>query len=402
MMLKAVKRNNIALAPAASCTGCAACVSACPRRCITMREDREGFLQPHIDTALCVACHKCERTCPILNPVTIPQEPVTRAYAAINRDNDIRMQSSSGGVFYALAKWTIEQGGVVFGARFDDNWEVMHDYTETLEGIKPFMRSKYVQSRIGDTFVQAKQFLAQGRWVLYSGTPCQLGGLKAYLGKDYDRLITVDLICHGVPSPAVWRKYIKEVCKNDNILGINFRDKKKGWKGFMYSITTTKGIIRYENPLDNLYFRGFLIDVYLRRSCYHCAFKTLHRCTDFTIADHWGIQHCCPEIDDDKGVSLMLVHTVKGQHLLQSLQHTFLLKEQPLPDSIKWNWTMIESVPLKKNRAEFFLIWHFLPFPKMSFFINKDDLATRIKRKSRRIVTKLTNRIKVLGKSNIQ
>lgn len=297
---------HITLAPATSCTGCAACVSACPRHCITMREDREGFLQPHIDTQSCVACHKCERICPILNPVTIPQEPATRAYAAINRDNDIRMQSSSGGVFYALAKWTIEQGGVVFGARFDDNWEVMHDYTETLEGIKPFMRSKYVQSRIGNTFVQARQFLAQGRWVLYSGTPCQLGGLKAYLGKDYDRLIMIDLICHGVPSPSVWRKYLTEVCQNDKVLDVNFRDKTNGWKGFQQVIITTT--TRRENQMDNLFFRGFLQDVYLRRSCYRCAFKTLHRCTDFTIADHWGTPQCCPDIDDDKGVSLMFVH----------------------------------------------------------------------------------------------
>ena len=221
--------NNIHLASTDTCSGCAACVSVCPTGSISMKEDREGFLQPHINTKTCIGCHKCEKTCPILNPIEIPNDFETQAYAAINKDEDVRMRSSSGGMFHALAKWTIEQGGVVFGARFNDQWEVVHDYTETIEGIEPFMRSKYVQSRIGDTFKQAKQFLEAGRWVLYSGTPCQIGGLKAYLKKEYEKLLGVDLICHGVPSPGVWRAYLKEAIKGDTLLGFNFRDKKNGW-----------------------------------------------------------------------------------------------------------------------------------------------------------------------------
>ena len=169
------KKTNIQLASRNACTGCAACASVCPTSSITMRQDNEGFLQPHIDADTCINCHKCEKTCPIVSPITIPNDFETQAYAAINKDEAVRMRSSSGGMFLALTKWTIEQGGVVFGARFNDQWEVVHDYTETLEGIEPFMRSKYVQSRIGDTFKQAKQFLEQGRWVLYSGTPCQIG-----------------------------------------------------------------------------------------------------------------------------------------------------------------------------------------------------------------------------------
>lgn len=157
-------QDRIKLAPKESCTGCVACASICPKGCIKMVEDREGFLQPKVDSKACVRCHQCEKTCPILNPLIIPSDFETKAYAAINKDEEVRMRSSSGGMFHALAKWTIEQGGVVFGARFDEKWEVMHDYTETIEGIEPFMRSKYVQSRIGDAYNKAKTFLERGRW----------------------------------------------------------------------------------------------------------------------------------------------------------------------------------------------------------------------------------------------
>ena len=173
------RHNTICLASANDCTACAACVSVCPKQCISMHEDREGFLQPKIDTKLCIQCHKCEKACPILNPITIPDDFETKAYAAINKDDEVRAQSSSGGVFFPLAQWVINQGGVVFGARWNDKWEVVHDYAEDIEGVKAFMRSKYVQSVVGDTLKQAKAFLEAGRWVLYSGTPCQIGGLKA-------------------------------------------------------------------------------------------------------------------------------------------------------------------------------------------------------------------------------
>lgn len=170
-----MKSSTIHLASITDCTACAACVSICPKRCISMYEDKEGFLQPRIDVSLCIECHKCEKVCPILNPLPILDDFETKAYAVINKDDEVRAQSSSGGVFFPLAKWVIEQGGVVFGARWNDKWEVVHDFAEDLDGVKAFMRSKYVQSVVGYTLRQAKQFLDAGRWVLYSGTPCQLG-----------------------------------------------------------------------------------------------------------------------------------------------------------------------------------------------------------------------------------
>ena len=231
------RKVKVSLASSSACLGCAACVSICPIDAIRMEEDKEGFLNPRIDSSLCFGCQKCEKTCPVLN--TIPENNgETKAYAAINKNEAVRMKSSSGGVFYSLAKWIIAHGGVVFGARFNTRWEVIHDFTETLEGIEPFMGSKYVQSFIGDTFRQAKRFLEDGRWVLFSGTPCQLGGLRSFLGKEYERLLQIDLICHGAPSPKVWKNYLKDYFEGRKIRSISFRDKENGWRNYQTVLTT--------------------------------------------------------------------------------------------------------------------------------------------------------------------
>lgn len=190
------------------CCGCAACVQRCPKRCISMKEDNEGFLYPVVDESVCIDCGLCEKVCPIINR---PEKlPVKEVLAVKNRNEAERMASSSGGVFIALAKKTIEKGGVVFGAVFDENWEVMHTYAETLDEVKPMMGSKYLQSRIGNSFRDAEKFLKEGREVLFTGTPCQVTALHNYLRKDYLNLLSVDFLCHGVPSPGVWRKYLDE------------------------------------------------------------------------------------------------------------------------------------------------------------------------------------------------
>lgn len=234
------------------CCGCHACVSVCAKHCITMQTDSEGFLYPVVDKDSCTDCGLCEKVCPVIHQ-SAPVGPQA-TYIAINRDEGIRLQSSSGGIFSLLAEKIISEGGVVFGARFDENWDVVHAWTDTIEGIAPFRSSKYVQSRIGNTYREARAFLQQGRKVLFSGTPCQIAGLKKYLRKEYDNLLTVDFICHGVPSAGVWQRYLSElreelraergVGKNTVplsmdelpvITGISFRDKTNGWKkiGFL-------------------------------------------------------------------------------------------------------------------------------------------------------------------------
>jgi coenzyme F420-reducing hydrogenase beta subunit len=239
----------ITLQRKADCCGCNACTQGCHLECISMQEDNEGFLYPKVDVEQCVDCGLCEKICPIINQ-TEARKPL-HVYAAKNRNEEIRKQSSSGGIFTLLAEKIIEDGGVVFGARFDEKWEVMHDYTETKEGLAAFRGSKYLQSRTGNTFQQAKEFLKAGRKVLFSGTPCQIAGLKLFLRKEYDNLITIDFVCHGVPSPKVWRMYFLYLTDNQKyttnykggyfahtkaITEINFRDKTYGWKKFSLTV----------------------------------------------------------------------------------------------------------------------------------------------------------------------
>lgn len=233
-----------------NCCGCSSCVQRCPKQCITMREDNEGFLYPEVEDSSCIGCGLCEIVCPMINPFE-KCEP-QKFLAAINNDEEIRLQSSSGGIFSIIAEKVIHEGGVVFGARFNDTWQVILDYTESTEGLAAFRGSKYVQAIVGDTYKQCEKFLKGGRKVLFSGTPCQIAGLKHYLLKEYNNLITVDFACHGVPSPLVWRKYLEEISNaavhtvDGNSIGlpfftstsiikeIRFRDKSEGWKKYRF------------------------------------------------------------------------------------------------------------------------------------------------------------------------
>ena len=213
-----------------NCTGCHACFSVCPQRCISMNMDEEGFVYPKVNLNNCIQCRSCIDVCPIVNRPILSNKPT--AYACINKDDVIRLESSSGGVFTLVAEQIVENDGVVFGVGFDENFNVIHHYVENKEGLGRFRGSKYVQSKIGDTFKQAKDLLEQGRKVLFTGTPCQISGLNSYLGKDYDNLFCMDNICHGVPSPKVWENYVSfredKACSQTK--KIAFRCKDEGWK----------------------------------------------------------------------------------------------------------------------------------------------------------------------------
>ena len=209
----------ISISDKANCCGCSACYSACPKQCISMVEDEEGFRYPIIDKSKCIDCGLCEKVCPVLN-VSNPNKPAS-IFAFSNKSEDIRLKSSSGGAFSLLAELVLSQGGVVFGAAYDNNWEVAHTYIERIEDLDMLRRSKYVQSRIGDTYKQAKNFLKEGRKVLFTGTPCQISGLRHYLRKDYENLITMDFVCHSAPSPKVWRKFLREQYARKGVAGKN-------------------------------------------------------------------------------------------------------------------------------------------------------------------------------------
>lgn len=298
------------------CCGCASCVQCCPKKCITFNEDNEGFRYPNVDVSKCVNCGLCEKVCPVINQGE-RQHP-RKIYAAKNKNESVRLQSSSGGIFTKLAEDVISRGGVVFGARFDDNWEVKHDFTENIDGLSVFRGSKYLQSRIEGSYSTAEVFLKQGREVLFSGTPCQIAGLKLYLRRKYDNLLAVACVCHGVPSPLVWREYLKETSKGQIIQRINFRDKNISWKNYRVLVQGNDNIV-YQPFYENIYMKGFLRDIYLRPSCFTCPAKSGKSGADITLGDFWGIENYLQEFDDDKGVSACIAHTDKGIALLDIL-----------------------------------------------------------------------------------
>ena len=370
------------------CCGCEACVQRCPKRCISLHRDQEGFLYPLVDESICIDCGLCERVCPVINQGE-PLKPLV-AYAAKNQDESVRLSSSSGGVFTALAEQVIAQGGVVFGARFDESWNVVHDYVETVEGLSAFRGAKYAQSRIGLCFLQAETFLRQGRQVLFSGLPCQIAGLKKFLRKDYDNLITVDLFCHGVPSPMVWKRFLEEevATPHTQLKSISFRDKVSGWKNYSFSYLQedTDGVHLHRMlSAKNLFMRGFLADLYLRPSCYHCPAKQCKCGSDLTIGDYWGIQQAHPGLDDDKGVSAILVNTDKGVAILQ-IAHQVSLYDSTFEKVAKCNPALIKSAQEPTKRFLFFKLLNQRKVSDVVTQLTHVSLLTRIKMKVFRLL----------------
>lgn len=361
-----------------NCCGCAACVQRCPKQCISMVEDNEGFLYPKVDTQVCVDCGMCEKVCPVINQ---SEERIPLGvFAAVNPDEQIRRESSSGGIFTMLAKKTIAKGGVVFGVKFNKDWMPEFGYAETMEDIVSFRGSKYVQAIVGNAYKKTEEFLKQGREVLFSGTSCQIAGLKKFLRKKYDKLLTIDIICHGVPSPKVWDQYLKETCSKlmkpgtdgsnfvihangkdykSRIESISFRSKINGWKKFSFLLKlnfhTCDGKntdVFLENVQKNIYLRAFLSDMILRPSCYSCPAKAGKGGSDLTLGDYWGIYTLVPELDDDKGVSAITVNNKRGESLMKSIG--IRLYDAPLEDLVHKNPAFVKSTKRPANRDEFF------------------------------------------------
>ena len=359
------------------CTGCWGCANICPKSCITMKRNKEGFEYPTINEADCIKCKKCVNVCPVLHKEEIENNPI--AYACFNKDEEVRRESSSGGVFTLIATNVIEDNGVVFGARFNDLFEVEHSYVESVEDIKVFRGSKYVQSKIGYTFTEVKKILDDGRKVLFSGTPCQIGGLKSFLGKDYKNLICIDIICHGVPSPLAWNKYKNEISNGKKITNISFRNKTYGWKDYSFKMDFEDGTSYFERGAENKYIRGFIGDIYLRNSCYQCKFKSLHRKSDLTLADFWGIENINKDMDDGKGTSLVIVNSRRGEHIFQDIQGKLRKKEVNLEDSIIYNISAIKSSYNNPRRKYFFKHINSNKFNKLIDKTFKKSIFTKLK-----------------------
>ncbi len=370
------------------CSGCQACASICPKQCIRMVADEEGFLYPQIDKDACINCRLCENVCPILNAITPKNDKLPLAYALKNKDEQIRETSSSGGAFTALAQYVIKQGGIVFGVAFDEKLKVSHIGVEKQEDIEALRRSKYVQSNIKNTYIEAKDALNEGRLVLFTGTPCQIGGLKAFLKKEYENLYTQDCFCHGVPSPMVWEKYLQYV-KNKykrEVKRVIFRDKAKSWRDWAITLQFEDGSSLTQTVADNLYAQAFLKDFCLRPSCYQCQFKGVNRIADITLADFWGVQHLLPEMDDNKGTSLVLVHTEKGKKLFDKVAESFIYKETETDKAIEHNLCAVSSVKMPEKRAQFMDGVVKEPFNK-----TKKYYDVSLRKKMKRVLAKIKN-----------
>lgn len=345
----------IQLTKKADCCGCSACQHSCPKGCITMAADSEGFLYPQVDEAACVNCGLCEKVCPILTKMKAPTGAVS-AYGAYASDDKIRKGSSSGGVFSVLAQAVLDRGGMIAGAAFDEDFSVRHVLVETEEELNRLRGSKYVQSRMEDTYPRIREELKRGRVVLFTGVACQVAGLKAFLGRDYDNLYTVDVLCHGVPSPKVWQHYCREqeATYGQKMTNVFFRDKRNGWR--KYSLSMQFGSAgEYSRPaaVDD-YLQVFLGDICLRPSCHSCRFKEFPRLSDLTIGDAWGIEKHMPDLDDDQGTSVVLANSPKGQSLWDTVVGDLVFRPGELDILLPRDADSRRSVKPHPNRSRFF------------------------------------------------
>ena len=349
------------------CCGCGACEQICPKRCISMQQDKEGFLYPVVDSAKCINCGLCEKVCQYSH-VNNNCRTLLEQYYFIHGDSDTRRKSSSGGVFICLAEEVIKKNGVVFGARFDDDFNVEISYAESLDECWKFVGSKYVQAKVGNAYKLAKVFLQEDRLVLFSGTPCQINGLQHYLGKDYDNLLKMDFTCHAIPSPLIWSKYLKVIKGKYEIQSVNFRDKEKsGWRNYGITIIgnnngNSKVLVSSGNK-QNLYMKGFIHFLYDRPSCSNCVSRKFRSTSDIMIGDFWGVEkyHSEPLFNDNKGVSIAMAVSAKGMNFLRKLR-SYGQMGQISVDELEMNKShdcILKSAHQHSCRSIFFLLNQF-------------------------------------------
>ncbi|MBQ4279789.1 MAG: Coenzyme F420 hydrogenase/dehydrogenase, beta subunit C-terminal domain [Rikenellaceae bacterium] len=336
------------------CSGCAACLNICPCNAISMKPDAEGFDYPAVATDLCVECGLCLKVCPLLHERKIEER--TRAFVVQHSDERTRLESSSGGAFSAIGEWVTAQGGVVYGAAFTPRFNVVHAATDKPEELGKFRGSKYVQSEIGHTFRAVKAHLNEGRMVCFSGTPCQVEGLVRYLGKPYERLITVDLVCHGIPSPKIWRKYLDfQEHRYGKIEQIGFRDKRYGYAGSTMAIRYASGRQSFHGRELQFFKDTFFRDLSTRPACYNCHFKTVERLADITLYDCWHTARFDKALDDDKGSTFLLTHTPKGERVVEGIKPYIRYCETPTAEAIATDGKMaVTCIARNPRRTEFF------------------------------------------------
>lgn len=331
------------------CTGCFACVNICPKHCITMAEDEYGFIYPQIDEERCIHCDACKRVC--LNHREISYHGTLHTYAAWARSSEDRQSSSSGGAASVFAQWVLDQGGVVFGAVWDGNNEACHACITKKRELGRLKGSKYVHSYINDTFTQCKRYLLKGNVVLFIGTPCQIEGLKGFLGyKEFTNLYLVDIVCHGVPSHKMLQQHLQRIIGEDEnkVYQISFRANNQ----YKFIVRDSfKEIYRMKSSYDE-YIRSFLEGAICRSNCYTCKFARPERVSDITLGDFWGIDKTLFGTEEEKGISCVLVHTEKGQHLLEQVKDKLELTERVTDEAVRGNGQLKRPVCRNEKREK--------------------------------------------------
>ena len=349
------------------CTGCCSCMNACPKKCISMVTDDTGFLYPIVATENCNQCGICLIKCPIHTPILSSNTSDPEIYAAWSLNPDTRYNSTSGGIFSEMAAYVLSQHGFVVGARYTEKFSVEHYIISDKAELQQLRQSKYVQSTIGLIFKQIFEKLSSKNPVLFCGTPCQIAGLKAYLGKEYDNLILIDFICRGVNSPKAYQKYLEmlEVKYKSQIKKVWFKNKTYGWNRFSTQIEFGNGKIYRKDRYTDLFMRGYLeFNLFMRLSCHNCKFKGLPRLSDISLADFWGVGKSDSKLDENKGTSMVILHSEKGKALFSEIQPQIFSQLSDMDTGLKGNRCLVTPPPMNRYRGDFLQSLDNIPFDK--------------------------------------
>lgn len=342
----------------AKCTGCTACANICSYNAITMQFDDCGHTYPVVGKDKCVDCGLCDLVCPLKkmdneNPdINLDSLKVLATY---NKDNEVRKDSTSGGIFSVLSEYVISKGGIIYAARFDKEYHILHDSFDSLEEINDFRGSKYAQSELADTFKKIKESL-KSKTVLFVGTPCQVAGLKSYLRKEYDNLITCDFICMGISSPRIWDEYIHSYWDVAKIKQIKFKDKREGWHNWKFLIEDEKGE-HFAHGMDDPFFYSYLTHMSYRPSCLSCQFRHLRRVSDMTIADCWGIDSINPDFDDNKGCTTLIFQNDKAESIWNVIKEKMIYTDYPYSAVEKYNPYSVKAISKHPKQDEFYKLY---------------------------------------------
>lgn len=382
-----------------NCTSCCACYNICPKNAITMQEDEEGFKYPVVDKNKCIKCGLCTKVCPIINNnLKLIRNKKPSIYAAWSKDNFTRLDSTSGGIFSELAKVIYKKGGYVCGAVFNNENLVEHKLSNNIKDLDNIRSSKYLQSDINDIYKKIKEKLIDNKLVLMCGSPCQINGLYNFLGKEYEKLYTCDFICRGMNSPKIFKGYIRSLENKykSKVKKIKFKNKIHGWHNFSTRIDFENGKTYIGGRYVDSYMVGYLkYNAFMRPSCYDCKFKGLPKKSDITLADFWGIENIAPEMDENKGTSMILINSEKGKDLLNKISQKIIFKQIKSDEIFNENVCNIYSPEMTSSRKKVFenvnkmtydeLSHKFFPSPnilgKIKIAIRENEKIKNIRRK---------------------